>query len=147
MYLQQFRLPPRRELGGRVFKLQAFLKLPNTGAVERLRGRGWTPWVVSPPPPPPLSLSLPLSPSLSLSLPLTPLSHSISLSPPLSHYLSKHQPRGSPPTPPELKCFQRSHPQKALCGGIPDPFLEPLTRSWSHFVGVYRQILTTSLKN
>ena len=39
------------------------------------------------------------------------------------------------------------HPQKAPCGGIPDPFLEPLTRSWSHFVGVHRQILTTSLKN
>ena len=40
-----------------------------------------------------------------------------------------------------------SDPQKALCGGIPDPYLEPLTRCWSHFVGVYRQILTTSLKN
>jgi hypothetical protein len=26
-------------------------------------------------------------------------------------------------------------PQKALCGGIPCPFLEPLARSWSHFVG------------
>jgi hypothetical protein len=38
-------------------------------------------------------------------------------------------------------------PQKALCGGIPSPFLEPSPRSWSHFVGVYRQILTTSLKN
>ena len=40
-----------------------------------------------------------------------------------------------------------SDPQKALCGGIPSPFLEPSPRSWSHFVGVYRQILTTSLKN
>ena len=39
-----------------------------------------------------------------------------------------------------------SRPQKALCGGIPDPYLEPLTRCWSHFVGIYRQILTTSLK-
>ena len=38
-------------------------------------------------------------------------------------------------------------PQKALCGGIPFPFLEPSPRSWSHFVGVYRQILTKSLKN
>ena len=37
-------------------------------------------------------------------------------------------------------------PQKALCGGIPSSFLEPSPRSWSHFVGVYRQILTTSLK-
>ena len=39
------------------------------------------------------------------------------------------------------------NPQKALCGGIPDPCLEPLTRYWSHFVGVYRQMLTTSLQN
>ena len=38
-------------------------------------------------------------------------------------------------------------PQKALCGGIPDPFLEPLTRTWSHFVGIYRQKLTKSSKN
>ena len=38
-------------------------------------------------------------------------------------------------------------PQKALCGGIPDPYLEPLTRCWSHFLGIYRQILTTSLTN
>ena len=45
------------------------------------------------------------------------------------------------------KHFLTRFPQKALCGGIPDPFLEPLTRSWSHFVGVYRQILTMSLKN
>ena len=46
-------------------------------------------------------------------------------------------------------CMQTIHtvePQKALCGGIPSPFLEPSPRSWSHFVGVYRQILTTSLK-
>ena len=40
-----------------------------------------------------------------------------------------------------------SVPQMALCGGIPSSFLEPSPRSWSHFVGVYRQILTTSLKN
>ena len=39
-------------------------------------------------------------------------------------------------------------PQKALCGGrIPDPYLEPLTRTWSHFVGIYRRKLTRSLKN
>ena len=38
-------------------------------------------------------------------------------------------------------------PQKALCGGIPCPFLEPLARSWSHFVGIYRQNLTRSLEN
>ena len=38
------------------------------------------------------------------------------------------------------------YPRKHLCGGIPCPFLEPLARSWSHFVGVYRQMLTTSLK-
>ena len=30
-------------------------------------------------------------------------------------------------------------PQKALCGGIPCSFLEPFARSWSHFVGIYRQ--------
>ena len=35
-------------------------------------------------------------------------------------------------------------PQRALCGGIPCSFLEPFVRSWSHFVGIYRQILTTS---
>jgi len=38
-------------------------------------------------------------------------------------------------------------PQKALRGGIPDPYLEPLTRTWSHFVGIYRQKLTKSSKN
>ena len=40
-----------------------------------------------------------------------------------------------------------NRPRKPLCGGIPSPFLEPSPRSWSHFVGVYRQILTTPLKN
>ena len=38
-------------------------------------------------------------------------------------------------------------PQKALCGGLPDPYLEPLTRSWSHFVGIYCQKLTDSVEN
>ena len=38
-------------------------------------------------------------------------------------------------------------PQKALRGGIPGSFLEPLGRSWSHFVGIYRQKLTRSLEN
>ena len=38
-------------------------------------------------------------------------------------------------------------PQKALSGGIPTSFLEPLGRSWSHFVGIYRQKLTRPLKN
>jgi len=41
----------------------------------------------------------------------------------------------------------RSYPQKALCGGIPCPFLEPLARSWSHCVGIYRQKLTKPSKN
>ena len=47
------------------------------------------------------------------------------------------------------KCRDRpgGAPQRALCGGIPSSFLEPSLRSWSHFVGVYRQTLTTSLKN
>ena len=38
-------------------------------------------------------------------------------------------------------------PREALRGGIPWSFLEPLGRSWSHFVGIYRQRLTSSLKN
>ena len=38
-------------------------------------------------------------------------------------------------------------PQKALCGGFSCPFLEPLARSWSHFVGIYRQNLTRSVEN
>jgi len=41
----------------------------------------------------------------------------------------------------------RHKPQKALDGGIPGSFLEPLGRSWSHFVGIYRQKLTRSLEN
>jgi hypothetical protein len=36
--------------------------------------------------------------------------------------------------------------QKALRGGIPGAVLEPLVRSWSHFVGIYRQKLTGLLK-
>ena len=50
-----------------------------------------------------------------------------------------------------LKSFKDAtsslRPQKALCGGIPCPFLEPLARSWSHFVGIYRQKLTRSFEN
>ena len=38
-------------------------------------------------------------------------------------------------------------PQKSLCGGIPDSYLEPLTRCWSHFVGSYFQKLTNSAQN
>ena len=38
-------------------------------------------------------------------------------------------------------------PQKALRGGVPGAVLEPLGRSWSHFVGIYRQKLTRSLGN
>ena len=41
----------------------------------------------------------------------------------------------------------REQPQKALGGGIPSSFLEPSPRSWSHFVGIYRQKLTKSSKN
>ena len=48
---------------------------------------------------------------------------------------------------PGLGSRMGSNPQKSLRGGIPVSFSEPLCRSWSHFVGVYRQILTTSLKN
>ena len=42
---------------------------------------------------------------------------------------------------------RRRNPQKALRGGIPRSFLEPLGRSWGHFVGIYRQKITRSLKN
>ena len=38
-------------------------------------------------------------------------------------------------------------PHKALRGGIPYPYLEPLTRTWSRFVGIYRQKSTKSYKN
>ena len=38
-------------------------------------------------------------------------------------------------------------PRVALRGGIPWSFLGPLGRSWSHYVGIYRQKLTRSLKN
>ena len=43
--------------------------------------------------------------------------------------------------------FDLQTPQKALCGGIPGAVLEPLVRSWSHFVGIYRQKLTRSIEN
>ena len=31
------------------------------------------------------------------------------------------------------------NPREALRGGIKRSFLEPLGRSWSHFMGIYRQ--------
>ena len=40
-----------------------------------------------------------------------------------------------------------SHPQKTLRGGIRGSFLEPLARSWSHFVGTHCQKLTNSVQN
>ena len=46
-----------------------------------------------------------------------------------------------------LRALAGDGPQKAVCGGIPGSFLEPLVRSWSHFVGIYRQKLTRSLEN
>ena len=46
-----------------------------------------------------------------------------------------------------MKVFKSTTPQKALGGGIPCSFLEPFARSWSHFVGIYRQKLTKSSKN
>ena len=55
--------------------------------------------------------------------------------------------QGSVPSPTLSLSFSRSLPQKALCGGIPCPFWEPLARSWSHFVGMYGQNLTRSLEN
>ena len=37
-------------------------------------------------------------------------------------------------------------PRETLRGGIPGAVLEPLVRSWSHFVGIYRQKLTQALR-
>jgi len=82
-----------------------------------------------------LSLSISLSVFLSLSLPL-----SLSLSPSLSLFPSLSLARG-----PFLTRLARKL-LEALRGGIPCSFLEPLARSWSHFVGIYCQKLTTSLK-
>ena len=36
-------------------------------------------------------------------------------------------------------------PRETLRGGIPGAVLEPLVRSWSHFVGIHRQKLTQAL--
>ena len=47
----------------------------------------------------------------------------------------------------KVACECDERPQKALRGGIPCSFLEPFARSWSHFVGIYRQNLTRSLEN
>ena len=48
----------------------------------------------------------------------------------------------------ENRCSMRvRYPREALRGGIPVSFLKPLCRSWSHFVGIYRQKLTRSQKN
>ena len=82
----------------------------------------------------PLSLSRFLSRFLSLSL-------SLSLSLFLSH------PRGPVCDRDGVLQTDGVYPQKALCGGIPCSFLEPFARSWSHFVGIYRQNLTRSLEN
>ena len=49
----------------------------------------------------------------------------------------------------KFDCIRRKGviaPHKVLCGGIPCPCLEPLARSWSHFVGIYRQKLMKSSK-
>ena len=75
-------------------------------------------------------------PSLAPSLAPSP-SPSPSLSPPLPLSLS----------PIRLFLPLTVTPQRALCGGIPCSFLEPFARSWSHFVGIYRQNLTRSLEN
>ena len=42
--------------------------------------------------------------------------------------------------------WQDADPRETLRGGIPGAVFEPLVRSWSHFVGIYRQKLTSSLK-
>ena len=46
----------------------------------------------------------------------------------------------------KTRAVHRAGPQKALRGGIPGSLLEPLVRSWSHFVGIYGQKLTKSSK-
>ena len=40
---------------------------------------------------------------------------------------------------------KRGRQREALRGGIPDSFLEPLVRSWSHFGGIYRRKMARSL--
>ena len=61
---------------------------------------------------------------------------------------NKTQTLAIPPRPSSFHSHGRfSKPQKALRRGIPDPYLEPLTRTWSHFVGIYRQKLTNSSGN
>ena len=46
-----------------------------------------------------------------------------------------------------LFALERLYPREALCGGITVSFLEPLCRSWSHFVGIYRPKLTRSVES
>ena len=46
-----------------------------------------------------------------------------------------------------LQTVAQPAPREVLRGGIPGTFLEPLLRSWSHFLGIYRQELTRSLKS
>ena len=49
---------------------------------------------------------------------------------------------------PSVLCLERFKPEvprETLRGGIPGAVLEPLVRSWSHFVGIYRQNLTRAL--
>ena len=46
-----------------------------------------------------------------------------------------------------IRATAATDPREALSGGIPGSFLEPLGRSWSHFVGIYRHKLTRSRKN
>ena len=53
------------------------------------------------------------------------------------------QPSAPNPCPKKLNL----KPQKAFREGIPGAVLEPLGRSWSHFVGIYCQKFTKSFKN
>ena len=55
--------------------------------------------------------------------------------------------QGVKPIARERRTLKGEDPREALCGGITVSFLEPLCRSWSHFVGIYRQKLTRSVGN
>ena len=83
---------------------------------------------------------------------LTHLTHTpLTALPPLPHSVQGMRVLVSAPSPTHPRTSRtlsrERRPQEALCGGIPCPFLEPLARSWSHCVGIYRQKSKKSSKN
>ena len=66
----------------------------------------------------------------------------------MCHTRSTAEPRTTFPSPTVEGYFRlRLRPREAFCGGISWSFLEPLGRSWSHFVGICCQRVTRSLEN